>query len=47
MNETIFDRVEKKYLLTVDEKNEILKAIKDKMKPDKYHNSEVINLYSY
>lgn len=40
-----FDRIEKKYLITKDEKKALLKLIKHNMKRDAYHKSEVMNLY--
>ena len=45
METKVFDRVEKKYLITKTQKNRILKVIKKYMKEDKYFHSEVLNLY--
>ncbi|MBR0479703.1 polyphosphate polymerase domain-containing protein [Candidatus Saccharibacteria bacterium] len=45
MDDKVFDRIEKKYLITVDEKSQILKVIKNYMKEDSYFHSEVLNLY--
>ena len=44
-NGKVFDRIEKKYLITKDDKKELLKTIKKHMKKDDYHKSEVYNLY--
>ena len=41
----VFDRVEKKYLITSAQKKKLLSEIKKHMKEDKYFHSEVINLY--
>lgn len=45
MDEKIFDRVEKKYLLTASQEKSILKEIKKHIKKDKYHKSGVFNIY--
>ena len=41
----VFDRIEKKYLITAAEKKQLLKSIRKYMKKDSYHKSEVFNLY--
>ena len=41
----VFDRVEKKYLITSAQKKKLLKTIKKYMQPDGYHKSEVYNIY--
>jgi SPX domain protein involved in polyphosphate accumulation len=45
MDEKIFDRVEKKYLITSEVKDEVLRAVHKKMKKDGYHKSKVFNIY--
>ena len=45
MNGKVFDRIEKKYLITKDDKKELLKTIRNHMKKDDYYKSEVYNLY--
>ena len=45
MDGKVFDRIEKKYLITKDEKKKLLKVIKSHMKKDDYFKSEVLNLY--
>ena len=45
MNGKVFDRIEKKYLITKDDKKQLLKVIKKHMKKDDYHKSEVYNVY--
>lgn len=45
MHEKVFDRIEKKYLLTKRDKRELLKFIKKNMRKDSYHESEVRNIY--
>ena len=45
MDEKVFERVEKKYLIDEAQQQDILTAIKKRMKKDKYHQSEVFNLY--
>ena len=41
----VFNRVEKKYLITTAKKKRLLKVIKNHMEKDKYFQSEVSNLY--
>lgn len=41
----VFDRVEKKCLITKKQKTEMLKVIKEKMQKDKYYISDVYNIY--
>ena len=45
MNNKVFSRIEKKYLITKSDKKELLKVIKEHMQRDRYHKSEVLNLY--
>ena len=45
MEEKVFDRIEKKYLITADQKRKLLKTIKKYLDKDNYHRSEVFNLY--
>lgn len=45
MDGKVFDRIEKKYLITKDDKAQLLKTIKQHMKQDDYYQSEVYNLY--
>ena len=45
MDGKVFDRIEKKYLITNAEKKKILKTVRKNMKKDNYHKSEVMNLY--
>ena len=45
MDGKVFDRIEKKYLITKNDKKELLKTIKKHMKKDNYHKSEVYNVY--
>lgn len=45
MDEKIFDRVEKKYLISGAQKKKILKTLQENMKKSKYHKSGVMNLY--
>ena len=45
MDGKVFDRIEKKYLITSTDKRQLLKAIKKKMHEDSYYKSEVLNLY--
>ena len=45
MNEKIFERKEKKYLIDAAEQQDMLSAIQEHMKEDKYFESEVFNLY--
>lgn len=45
MDGQVFDRIEKKYLITKPEKKEILKVIKKHMTKDDYYESGVLNIY--
>lgn len=45
MENQVFDRIEKKYLITKDQKKNLIKVIKGYMKEDDYFKSEVFNLY--
>ena len=45
MEEKVFDRVEKKYLITIDEKTRLLGIIKDHISESNYHKSDIINIY--
>ncbi len=45
MDNKVFDRVEKKYLITKSDKKELLKVIKKFLAPDYYHKSLVYNIY--
>lgn len=45
MDKKIFDRIEKKYLVTSKQKSAILKSIKEHMTKDKYHKSSIYNIY--
>lgn len=45
MEEKVFDRIEKKYLLTQLQKQALLKPIRHHMKRDKYYKSGVFNVY--
>ena len=45
MNEKIFERVEKKYLIDESQYQAILQVVKSKMQPDRYHQSEIYNIY--
>lgn len=45
MDGKVFDRIEKKYLITKNDKKELLKTIKEFMQKDSYYKSEVLNLY--
>lgn len=45
MNDRVFNRIEKKYLITAEQKHSILKPIRHHMSKDRYHKSEVLNLY--
>jgi SPX domain protein involved in polyphosphate accumulation len=45
MNEKIFSRIEKKYLITSKEQTALLKLIKKHMKKDNYFDSEIYNIY--
>ena len=45
MEEKVFDRIEKKYLITKEDKRYLLKTIKKNMHKDNYHKTQVVNLY--
>ena len=45
MEEKVFDRIEKKYLITKQDKRQLIKLIKRNMQKDSYHESEVLNIY--
>ena len=45
METKVFDRVEKKYLISSSEKKKLLKVIKKHTKKDKYFKSSILNLY--
>ena len=45
MPKTIFERTEKKYVITVSQKNELLSLISDKIKSDEYGKSNVNSIY--
>lgn len=45
MVKTIFERTEKKYVITVSQKNELLSFISDKIKSDEYGKSNVNSIY--
>lgn len=45
MDSKVFDRIEKKYLITAAEKKQFLPCIKENMQKDNYYHSEVFNLY--
>ena len=45
MPKTIFERTEKKYVITVSQKNELLSLILDKIKPDEFGKSNVNSIY--
>lgn len=45
MPKTIFERTEKKYVITVSQKNELLSLISEKVKPDEYGKSNVNSIY--
>lgn len=45
MQEKVFDRIEKKYLITVADQKNLIKLIRKNMKKDHYFKSEVFNLY--
>lgn len=44
-NEKIFNRVEKKYLLTKSQKQVLLAIINQHMEPDRYFKSDIFNIY--
>lgn len=45
MDEKIFDRIEKKYIITAAERKTLLKIIRQHMDKDTYHKSGVYNIY--
>ena len=45
MDEKIFDRIEKKYLITAKQKATIVKVARQYMREDKYHKSGIYNIY--
>lgn len=45
MNENIFQRVEQKYVLTKDQKENLLKEIDEHIEKDKYFESTICNIY--
>lgn len=45
MEDKVFDRIEKKYLITKQDKRNLIKLIKRNMNKDSYHKSEVLNIY--
>ena len=45
MPKTIFERTEKKYVITVSQKNELLSLVSEKVKPDEYGKSNVNSIY--
>lgn len=45
MDDKKIERIEEKYLITKDEKATLMRAIKDKLKRDKYYKEDVISLY--
>ena len=45
MEEKVFDRIEKKYLITGAEKRALLSKVKKCLTKDKYHKSGVFNIY--
>ncbi len=45
MEVKVFDRIEKKYLITKEQKQRILKVVKKHMEKDNFHKSEVFNIY--
>ena len=45
MHDKVFNRIEKKYLITKADKRELIKLINKHMQKDSYHKSEVYNLY--
>ena len=45
MEEKVFDRIEKKYLITDEQKSKLLKLIRHNMKRDNYFRSGVMNIY--
>ncbi|MBQ1540083.1 polyphosphate polymerase domain-containing protein [Candidatus Saccharibacteria bacterium] len=45
MNEKVFDRIEKKYLITKSQKEALLALIQKNMTEDNYFHSDVMNIY--
>ncbi len=45
MDKKIFDRVEKKYLITAEQREQMVSAISKHMEKDGYHESTVFNMY--
>ena len=45
MDTNVFNRIEKKYLISKDQYKKLQKLAKEQMRPDNYHKSEVLNLY--
>ena len=45
MDEKVFDRIEKKYLIDTATKRKILTVIKGRMEKDEYFKSEIFNIY--
>lgn len=45
METKVFDRIEKKYLLTKSQKKAMQKVIKEHLEKDQYHKSKVFNVY--
>jgi SPX domain protein involved in polyphosphate accumulation len=45
METNVFNRIEKKYLITKEQKKNLLKEIKNHMEKDGYYKSEIFNLY--
>lgn len=45
MDGKVFDRIEKKYLITKEDKKKLLKTIKKYMQKDNYYKSEIYNVY--
>ena len=45
MDEKIFERVEKKYIINSEQRANILSVIKNNMEEDGYHKSKVFNMY--
>ena len=44
MDDKKIERIEEKYLITKDEKATLMRAIKDKLRRDKYYKEVVISL---
>lgn len=45
MDAKIFDRIEKKYLITPEQERNMLSVIREHMNEDSYHKSDVFNIY--